>query len=53
MDMKRKLKDGEAKSVCTCKHLGDGEFGSSHAGYNGHGHCLLCSCPQFTWMKHR
>ena len=40
------------KSMCECGHPGDGE-GSSHAGINGHGRCMVegCDCIQFTWVR--
>lgn len=49
------IKAGEAKSVCKCGHVGDGEFESRHAGFNGHGACMItgCSCPQFSWVRFR
>lgn len=39
------------KSICTCKHSGDG-LQSSHLNTkyeSGHGACKDCRCPQFTW----
>lgn len=39
-----------AKSICTCGHVGDGEF-SEHVGLNGHGSCKFCDCEKFTWKK--
>jgi len=42
----------DAKSFCTCGHLGDGPH-SYHAGFSGHGRCnsVGCKCGQFTWKK--
>lgn len=40
------------KSVCLCKHLGDGSK-SEHAGLIGHGYCTVpgCLCPKFSWRR--
>ena len=40
------------KSVCLCKHLGDGSK-SEHAGLIGHGYCTVpgCRCPKFSWRR--
>jgi len=38
--------------ICRCGHTGDA-FDSQHADTsleNGHGPCLICDCPQFTWV---
>ena len=40
------------KSVCRCKHLGDGSK-SEHAGLIGHGYCTVsgCRCQKFSWRR--
>ncbi len=40
------------KSICTCGHNGDG-VNSQHAGYVGHGQCMVskCHCTKFAWEK--
>jgi hypothetical protein len=47
----------QAKSMCTCAHVGDG-LHAEHGGLFGHGPCaallpdgLPCPCPQFTWAR--
>ena len=44
-----------ARSICTCKHTGDGER-SQHTDTGfaaGHGLCCVrgCGCNQFTWKS--
>lgn len=40
-----------ARSICTCGHIGDGAIGGEHAGMFGHGACRAkdCKCVKFTW----
>lgn len=41
------------KSVCTCKHSGDGAH-SDHKDtvQRGHGACRKCKCEKFSWAAH-
>jgi hypothetical protein len=40
------------KSICICEHNGDG-VNSQHAGYVGHGQCMVsgCDCTKFSWNR--
>lgn len=48
----QKLQMDQAKSICTCGHVGDGKH-SEHADttVSGHGACNKCVCHKFTWLK--
>lgn len=40
----------QPKSVCSCGHTGDGPNSQHEIHFQqGHGKCMLCDCPKFTW----
>ena len=51
----RRIDPGDrGKSICRCGHTGDGPNSEHDARYaEGHGPCLRCDCPQFTWARYR
>lgn len=41
----------QPKSFCRCGHTGDGLFSEHLDTFSaGHGPCLKCDCPRFTWV---